>query len=179
MTEISKYGVTFVRLNESHLEMVREWRNSDDVRPFMQYQKIITKEEQIKWFHRINNDNNFYFVAFIKEEPVGLYNIKDIDQKKKFGECGSFLKNRNYWESKETTSFNFLLLHISFEELKLDYVVCTVLKSNKKVLKLNLQLGYKEIEIEPKDNERLLLKLEYDSFKKSKSYKLVKYLELQ
>nr|WP_314865803.1 GNAT family N-acetyltransferase [uncultured Flavobacterium sp.] len=176
MQEITKYGVKFIKINKTHLEMVREWRNSDDVRLFMKYQKVITSDDQLRWFESIDNDKNYYFVAYIKDEPVGLYNIKNINFNLGYGECGSFLKNRNYWESKETISFNFLLIHFAFEILKLNYVVCTILKSNKKVIMLNLQLGYIQ-ESNSCDDESLFFKLDYESFKDSKSYKLIKYLE--
>ena len=44
----------------------------------MQYQKNISAEEQLQWFHKINNGSNYYYVAFADLTPIGLYNIKDI-----------------------------------------------------------------------------------------------------
>jgi UDP-4-amino-4,6-dideoxy-N-acetyl-beta-L-altrosamine N-acetyltransferase len=176
MNEITKYGIKFVRLNESHLEMVREWRNSDDVRLFMQYQKIITKEEQIKWFNRINNDNNFYFVSYHNDKAYGLYNVKDIDYTKKSGEAGVFLKSNEFSESDLSMRGTFLLFHIIFNTLHLDLIFAHVLKSNVKVLNYNVQLGFVINSIFSNEIS-YYLDLSKDDFYNKRNENLIKYIE--
>jgi UDP-4-amino-4,6-dideoxy-N-acetyl-beta-L-altrosamine N-acetyltransferase len=172
MTEVSKYGVSFRRLDLESLEMVRAWRNSDDVRSFMQYQALISSEEQLRWFDKINNPQNYYFVAYDGTEPVGLYNIKDIQDGR--GECGAFLKDKTLWEGGIDMKFSFLLLHVAFELLQLDHVICEILKTNLKVIQYNKQLGYQLLE--DKENT-VVLKLTWADFLNSKGAKLLKYLE--
>lgn len=176
MYKIEKYGVTFIRLNPSLLETVRSWRNSENVRPFMQNQNVIAKKDQITWFKSINNDRNYYFVAHIKKDPIGLFNIKDIDHDNKVGECGSFLKSSEYWETKESMCFHFLLIHVAFELLGLKQVVCTILNTNKKTIALNLQIGYVKDE-KNSDESISKYRLTYNSFLKSKGARLLKYID--
>ena len=41
-----KYGITLERLREEDIELVRQWRNSDQVRMNMKYQEIITRKAE-------------------------------------------------------------------------------------------------------------------------------------
>ena len=56
---IRKYGISLERLTEEDIELVRQHRNSEFIRKRMFYQKMITEEEQKKWFQSINNDFNY------------------------------------------------------------------------------------------------------------------------
>jgi UDP-4-amino-4,6-dideoxy-N-acetyl-beta-L-altrosamine N-acetyltransferase len=174
MHEISKFGVTFKRLDLEHLEMVRQWRNSDDVRLYMQYQKIISPEEQLDWFYKINNDKNFYFIAYKDKEPFGVYNIKDIDYTIGYGELGGYLKNKNFWEGGHDVKCSFLLIDFVFCHLKLNYVVCEILKTNIKVISLNKQFGYK---VHEEKQNSYILKLLYEDYLKSKAHKIKSYIK--
>jgi RimJ/RimL family protein N-acetyltransferase len=142
VSEFTKFGITFKPLSEVNLEMVRIWRNSDDVRLFMQYQEIITPEQQKVWFKKINNVNNYYFVVYDGNEPFGLFNIKDIDYISKIGETGSFLRNRSYWGSDLAGRASLGLGYFAFEIIKLDSLFCHILKSNNPVIKFNKHQGF-------------------------------------
>jgi hypothetical protein len=78
-------GLVAERLKEKDIELIRQWRNSDTIRKNMLYQEIITPEKQLKWFHSINNFNNFYFIVEYKGRKVGLVNIKDVNEAIKMG----------------------------------------------------------------------------------------------
>lgn len=123
--------------------MVRVWRNSDDVRPYMQYQQYITPEQQLQWFYSVNNNQNYYFIAYHNDVPFGVFNIKNIDYIKKTGETGSFLKDKSYWESGLALRGSFAQGIYIFETLKLETNYCHVLKENKKAIAYNRQMGFK------------------------------------
>ncbi len=142
VAEFTKFGITFKPLSEDNLEMVRIWRNSDDVRLFMQYQEIITPEQQQAWFHKINNNHNYYFLVYDGNEPFGLFNIKDIDDNNKIGETGSFLRNSSYWGSDLAGRASLGLGYFAFETIKLDSLFCHILKNNNPVIKFNKHQGF-------------------------------------
>ncbi len=175
--EFTKFGITFKPLSEANLEMVRIWRNSDDVRLFMQYQEIISPEQQQTWFQQLDKSTNYYFVAYQNEIPFGIYNIKDVDFNMGIGESGVYLKNRNIWEGDISMRGTLSILIFAFEILKLKTLRCHVLKSNKKVLVYNEQMGF---QINEKvDNEisyELLLNKE-GFYASKKIVRLLKYLE--
>jgi UDP-4-amino-4,6-dideoxy-N-acetyl-beta-L-altrosamine N-acetyltransferase len=177
VAEFTQFGITFKPLSEANLEMVRIWRNSDDVRLFMQYQEIITPEQQQTWFQQLDKTANYYFVAYQNEMPFGVYNVKDIDFNIGIGEVGVFLKSRNIWESDSSMRGSIGLAVIAFQILKINILKCHVLKSNKKVLAYNQQMGFQINEKVDNDISFELLLTKEDFYSNKKIIRLVNYLE--
>lgn len=177
VTEFTKFGITFKHLSGENLEMVRIWRNSDDVRLFMQYQENITPEQQQTWFQQLDKETNYYFVAFQNEIPFGFYNIKDVDFNIGIGEPGVFLKSRDIWESDYSMRGSIAILKFAFDILKLKTLKCHVLKSNKKVLAYNQQMGFQINEKVDNDISFELLLSKEDFYANKKIIRLTKYLE--
>lgn len=176
-SEFYKFGITFIPLNDDNLELVRVWRNSDDVRIFMQYQEIITQEQHLKWYKQLNKTKNFYFVAYKDNVPFGVYNIKDVDFKNLTGEPGVFLKNKASWEGDAGMRGSLGILIFAFENLKLNSLTSHVLKTNSKVLAYNKQLGF-TISNDDEESISYELTLTKDDFYNSKRRsQLLTYLE--
>jgi hypothetical protein len=51
--------VQIIPLNEMHLEMVRIWRNADEIRQQMEYTALISPQQQLNWYHSINPETNY------------------------------------------------------------------------------------------------------------------------
>jgi len=177
ITEFTKFNINFKPLSEANLEMVRVWRNSDDVRLFMQYQETISAEQQKSWFNKLDKSTNLYFVTHQNGMPFGVYNIKDIDFSVGIGESGSYLKNRDFWEGDLAMRCALSLITYGFETLGLNYLKSHVLKSNKKALAYNKQMGFK---IQDLDNDsisfELILKKE-DFYANKNIIRLMNFLE--
>ena len=147
-------GLVVERLKEKDIELVREWRNSDATRKNMLYQKVITKEEQVKWFHSINNFNNFYFILEYKDRKVGLVNIKNINWEERTGEAGIFMNERDLSALLipiiGTIAINELLNSV----FGLEKLYAKIRKENKSAQRLNTLLGYKKVkDIDTTDKE--------------------------
>ena len=91
--KLQKYGITLERLTESDIELVRKYRNSAEIKNFMQFRKRITRSMQKKWFESIDNYLNYYFIIIYDGKKIGLINIKNIDWVKNtdVSESGLFL----------------------------------------------------------------------------------------
>jgi RimJ/RimL family protein N-acetyltransferase len=176
MKVISKFGITFKRLDLEQLELVRQWRNSDDVRLFMQYQEMISPDEQLQWFNNVNNSENYYFIAYKDEEPFGVYNVKNILSQFKSAEVGVYLINKRYWELDWSMRGTFLLMDFVFHGLKLNSVIAHVLKSNKKTYYYNRQLGFHEDVLLSNEKSYFLI-LKKEDFYSMKNMKLIEYLK--
>lgn len=174
--KIEKYGIRFERLSVDNIEQARQWRNSDDVRLFMQYQKIISPEQQLQWFHTINNENNYYFISYYNYIPFGVYNLKDIDYEKKSAEAGIFLISKDYWGLDWSTRGSFLLVDFAFNALGLETLTAHVLKSNHKAYQYNKQLGFFENK-ELSNIDVYFLELTEKHFLKKRNLSLIKYME--
>lgn len=162
---VKQYGVTYKRVQESDIELIRYWRNRDFIRNTMQFQEYITPFMQKEWFKKINNPFNYYFIVEYEEKKIGLINCKDTNEQR-VAEGGIFLWDQSYWNTMIPAYASLTMLEVVFEEIKSgDTSVITVLKSNTHALEFNQLLGY-QIYFEDERVYKLKLTLE-DYFKKT------------
>lgn len=155
---LTGYGVTLRRLTHDKIEMLRQWRNDPKIQQFMIYREYITPEMQEKWFEKINNDNNFYFIIVYEGREVGMINIKDVDYEKKTGEPGMFLYDDNLWNSD--VGMRASLCHSDFvwNTLGLETMYIHVVASNTRALQYNLLFGYEVVPgYENEENQMLTI----------------------
>lgn len=150
---ISGKAVDIKIMEESDIEQVREWRNSDQVAEFMLSKTIISKEQQLKWFQSIQNNPEYvYWIILSKKgESLGVVSLNKIDNLEKTAEPGLYIgsiKDRNSFFGMEAY---FHLLNFAFEKLNLEKVYGTVLSSNNVAMKMNSSFGF-EIENALKNN---------------------------
>jgi UDP-4-amino-4,6-dideoxy-N-acetyl-beta-L-altrosamine N-acetyltransferase len=136
------FGITFRRITEKDIELVRKWRNSPRISQFMEYREYITPEMQKKWYESINNCNNFYAIVEYKNEKIGLINDKNIDWKARTSESGLFL-----WEEKYYITHIPVLISIAGIEFFYNYfnwnkTYARILKTNHNATKYCTNLGY-------------------------------------
>ena len=59
---------------------MRNWRNSDNVRPYMYNDRIIGDEEHSKWFDYMMHDSTKkYWVIELDNRSVGVVNLTNIN----------------------------------------------------------------------------------------------------
>ncbi len=167
---ISKYGIKLIRLTEEDLELVRNRRNSDEVRRYMNFQEFITPEMQLKWFKSINNAENFYYIIEYKGDKIGLLNDKNIDWIEKSSEGGLFIWDQRYINSMVPLMVSFLALELAYLVLGWNKTFITVRRDNHRAIEYNKAFGYFEIN-DKEETEMMRMMLDKDSFIK-KSDKL-------
>lgn len=140
--EVSQYGVNLKRLTLDKIEMVRQWRNNPEISKYMEYREIITPEMQLIWFHKINNENNYYFVIEVGEKEIGLINVRDIDLDNKIGEGGIFINKSDELEPTVAIRAILCLYNFCFEKIKLEKVRAHILRDNKRAIRFNRALGF-------------------------------------
>ncbi len=138
---ISKFGITFKRLKEEDIELVRQWRNSPEISQYMEYREYITPEMQMKWFDSVNNNNNFYFIIEYQGKKVGLINGKDIDWEKYTMETGIF-----FWDKEIYNTPVPIIAVMIFAEVGIFIgglsVYARILKTNERARKYNEMIGF-------------------------------------
>ena len=66
-------------VEEAIQDLVRTWRNLDDVRKFMIHDHIISKDEHIRWIERIKVGNTIKaWVIYYNKNPVGLMYLTSL-----------------------------------------------------------------------------------------------------
>jgi len=140
--KICKYGITLNRLRQEDIEFVREKRNSDEIRRFMEFREEITPEMQQKWFDSINNFENFYYLIEYKGTRIGLLNDKNMDWKARTSESGLFLWDDSYINTMVPVLASLCLLEVGFYYLDWNTSHIKVLSSNSKAIEYVNSLGY-------------------------------------
>ncbi|MCL2651725.1 MAG: GNAT family N-acetyltransferase [Candidatus Azobacteroides sp.] len=139
---LEKYGVILHRLTHDKIEMVRNWRNDPKILKYMEFREYITPEMQEKWFQKINNDNNFFFIIEYEGKEIGLVNGKNIDYEQKTSEGGLFIYDDDYLNSDVPFRVSLCSSDFGFETLNLEKVFIHILSDNKRAIKYNLMLGF-------------------------------------
>ena len=161
---IKGYAVTLSRLTVDDIEQVRQWRNSEKIRQFMEFREEITPEMQEKWFASIDNEFNNYYIIHDGETKIGLIYGAEIDWKKGItGNGGIFISDESYWNTYFPLSATLLLMEISFIlGMKAAYI--KVLRDNEKAIQFNTNIGFELMENQnDKVNQQYILtKKSYD-----------------
>jgi RimJ/RimL family protein N-acetyltransferase len=169
--EISKYNITLKKIDETDLELIRNWRNSNYVNSRMLATDYITEEMQKKWFHLIDNEKNYYFIALYNNEKVGLMHVKNIENNN--GEGGIFLASDNFENSDVVPRMIMCFNDFIFEDLKLDFIYSQVKSDNKKAINSSIAQGC-VINEEKTTNEVVSFLLYPENYyKKTKKIKLI------
>jgi UDP-4-amino-4,6-dideoxy-N-acetyl-beta-L-altrosamine N-acetyltransferase len=146
--KIKKHGITLIRLTELDLELLRKWRNNEEVRKYMNFQSYITPEKQKDWFKSINNQNNFYYIVEYNGDKIGLVNDKNIDWDKKTAEGGLFIWDKRYLNSTIPLKVSILMLELAYTLLGWNKTYIKVRKDNPRAVKYNEKLGYVKVDSE-------------------------------
>ncbi len=164
--KIESNGIMIERLQKKDIELVRQWRNSTEVRNHMNFRDYITPEMQEKWFDSINNFNNFYFIIHYKGRKVGLGNIKNVDWKEGLGEAGIFIVDKKLLGSILPVVGALSLSSLVFDIFNFTKLLAQIRRENNRAKKFNRIFGYKMVKGEEEKVSQLHL-LSKEDFKKT------------
>ncbi len=172
---ITKYQITFTRLHQEDIELVRHWRNAPQINQYMVFRGNITEEMQQKWFDSINNNNNLYFIVEYKGKKIGLINGKDIDWEKNTMETGVF-----FWGKDDYNTPIPLMGSLAFGELGIVIAhlnaYARIFKSNSRSIRFNKMIGFELCEGQENEENQLYI-LTRESFLK-RGFKIRKALNM-
>ncbi len=98
IASITAFGITCKILCRDELPLIFQWRNSDDVRYFMEDNRFVSNEVLSFWFENIQNKNSIYpYIVCLDNIPCAYMEIKNINYDDKFGEFGIFLFGKKYF----------------------------------------------------------------------------------
>ncbi|WP_108947189.1 hypothetical protein [Shewanella halifaxensis] len=73
LKSLEKFGISFSDIEECDLEMIRQWRNSPEIRQFMVNSEIISPELQKQWFEGLKGDKTrLYSIVYLRGNPLEL-----------------------------------------------------------------------------------------------------------
>lgn len=143
MMRLERYGIRLETMTSDHLEMIRLWRNQDHVRTRMQFQGLLSSEDQQQWYHSLDPLTNMYWVIRYRGYPIGLVHIKDMDAQMTMGEAGAFIGEPSYLETPQAMLAIIFMMEIGFLTLGLSRLRAKIHEDNSRAIRFNQQLGYR------------------------------------
>lgn len=140
--KITRYGLTLHRLEKDQTELIRQWRNDRKISKFMFYKGDITSDMQQEWFDSIDNEQNFFFLIYYKNAPVGLINISSIDWESKTAYTGLFIYDDKFLASDIPVMASLAMLDVFFLLFDIQSVYAKVKGNNKTAHNYNSSLGF-------------------------------------
>jgi UDP-4-amino-4,6-dideoxy-N-acetyl-beta-L-altrosamine N-acetyltransferase len=128
-------------MEDSDLQQVLDWRNSERVRLCMRNQHIISPEEHAKWWAGLNWDRHVPLIFEYRGRPVGVVNVTQIDWQSGTCEWGFYLGEENMPRGTGRL-MGYEGLRFIFEVMGLRKINSEVLTSNKKSLDYHYSLGF-------------------------------------
>ena len=136
--------IRFREIELNDIEMIREWRNSEEVKRFMYNQKNITSEQQLKWYHSIKNDiSSIYQIIEYKEIAIGLSYITDISTNSSSCYWGFYIGAISFSGIGLGSVVEYEIIQYIFNELKLNKLRCDVMLENVRVINLHEKFGFR------------------------------------
>lgn len=145
---IEGYNVTLTRISKEDTELIRQWRNLDHVRKFMEFRENISEEMQAEWYKKINNIHNLYFIILQKGIKKGVINAKNIDWKRKIFEVGLFMGYEKDIISVTPILATLCFFDVFFIKLGFEKIFMKIHHENIKAIHFDLSLGCQLIESE-------------------------------
>ena len=138
-------AINFVNLLDNEREMVRTWRNHDDVRKWMYTDHVISSEEHASFFETIKNDNrNFYWIIKGREDDYfGVVSLNRVDFRNK-NSYFAIYANPYTKMPGAGRMFDKVVIKIAFEIFKFHSLRLEILEDNTSVINLHKKMGFKE-----------------------------------
>lgn len=141
MLPIERYGITLIPLAEQHLELIRGWRNSPEIRNQMIYSHYIDANAHAAWFKTLDRRRNFYFLIEACGVKLGVTHLKDILDQPRRAEWGIYVVYSEHGALVPVKAAA-ALLQFGFDDCRLDLVTATVRKENLRAQRLNEAFGF-------------------------------------
>ena len=169
-------------IEESDLDLLLKWRNSERIHSLMLTDHKITWDEHNKWFKKISEYNpKRNFVFEYKGMLIGYMGYTEFDEINKTCSPGGYIGELSYNIPEAGLVMAYFELEYAFENLKMKSLISTIFAKNKRVYKLNLLLGYKVIAtkhiIKNGIEEKIfIIELNYDKWVETKE-KLINFIK--
>lgn len=134
------------RLTADDLERVRRWRMLPDITRYMYSDPVITPEQQLDWFERMqaSNQDRVWIIELLDPQlPVGVLSLSEIDQAHRRCAWAYYVaepqaRGLGLAKPLECSIYDFV-----FDTLGMNRLWCEVLSFNDRVVKLHERFGSK------------------------------------
>ncbi len=135
--------INFLNLNDEEKEIIRDWRNHEDIRKWMYSDHIISLEEHINFIEGLKKDNKkFYWLARYKDGWYpGVISLNRLDVRNNNGYLGIYT-------NPELSGTGSLLIEclkkVSFDIAHLHTLKSEVIETNLRAINFYKKSGFSE-----------------------------------
>ncbi|MEK3720380.1 UDP-4-amino-4,6-dideoxy-N-acetyl-beta-L-altrosamine N-acetyltransferase [Paenibacillus sp. FSL H8-0034] len=133
-----------IDLDETHLPLLLQWRNSERVRSFMFRDHIITWEEHKAWYQKYQSGRQTVCKTFlVNDKPLGFVSVYDIDRYNGICKWSIYIGD-DAAPRGSGTAMGYLALNVVFDELKVRRCCSEIFAFNKVSIRYHQKLGFHE-----------------------------------
>lgn len=142
-----KYGVSFGSIEETDLEMIRNWRNAPEIRRYMANRDLISVEQHQQWFRGLKGDRSReYCLVYFQGAPIGVSNLVKIDHSQGTAEGGIYIYTETYRKSWIPFAAAVYGNEMAFLNHDLKNIDIYIDKANSAAIRYNKKMGFKEVD---------------------------------
>jgi UDP-4-amino-4,6-dideoxy-N-acetyl-beta-L-altrosamine N-acetyltransferase len=136
--------INLVRLKAEDLELVRSWRNSEDVAKYMYNESYISEKQQLDWFEGVKfSSNSIYWVIEYNGKKLGLASLTGIDHTLQSCYWAFYLGDTSIRGGGIGAKVEYNVIEYVFSEMNLNKLRCEVFVLNDKVIKMHEKFGFR------------------------------------
>lgn len=136
--------IKLIDIQKDDLELIRKWRNSEEVAKYMYTDSIISKEQQENWFKAIQNSSTSkYWLIEYDNSKIGVVNLTGIEQSLQSCYWAFYLGDVSHRGAGIGGKIEYTILDYVFNTLKLNKLRCEVFVTNEKVIKMHEKFGFR------------------------------------
>lgn len=135
MEASDKMDARLRRLREDDIEMVRMWRMHPEITKYMYTDPVISAEDQRRWYKRINESEDVYWIIEQEGVPVGLASLVEWDKNNNIVMGNSYIVERNKDTLKLAVNLQINMFYYAFEIMKVNKVYGEIMAENVGVLR--------------------------------------------
>jgi len=129
-------------VEERDLELILVWRNSERIRSSMYTDHVITREEHLRWFERLQSERLAHSLIFeISRKSVGIVNVSRVDRVNNTCHWGFYVGETDAPRGCGTI-MGFLGLEYIFETLNIRKVIGEAFVFNHASIVFHEKLGF-------------------------------------
>lgn len=131
-------------ISENDIEIIRIWRNSEQVSKYMYTSEYISKEQQIQWYNGIKKDDTCeYWIIQYDNKKIGLASLTNINKVLNSCYWAFYLGDTSIRGVGIGGKIEYNVLSYVFDKLKLNKLRCEVFIFNEPVIKMHEKFGFR------------------------------------
>lgn len=144
-------GLTLVPLSSAYLDILRSWRNRDDIRRWFFTSDVISEADQAKWYYGtyVHDMSDYMWIAHLDGKPIGTGALTHIDLDKREGEWARLIIGENSVRGKGLAHrIAALVRDYALDVLKLERIYGALYTDNAITMHIDMTAGYMPYKVE-------------------------------